>query len=131
MATDLHGLQSVGVPTMVARAPQPARDGGIAALAGGANTRHDPHPDLPSHSRSGRQGADPQRITPPPPPDPPTGPPPAFEANVLEVQARALREPWRLAAKVAQADRIARDPPAKTAWHAPEAPDPALIDRQL
>lgn len=131
MASHLHSLQPVGLPTMIPRAPQSAQSSGIAAMTRGEMARQDQHPDLPSYPKTGQNGTDPYRIEPPLPADPPTGPPPAFELSVLEALARALHEPWRLAAMAVQADWIARDLPAKTAWQAPETPEPALIDRQL
>lgn len=133
MAEQLHRVQPVGLPTLVPRSPVPAPKGVVqAATAGGAST-HQRHPDLPAQARDGAQGtgtrAHNSRIAPPPPIDPPTGPPPAFEANVLEVQARGRRFN-------VDAERRAKAIPdpvvaLERKWQAPAVPEPALINLQL
>ncbi len=131
MAEHLHRLQPVGLPTMIPNAQQVAREQGIAAMAGARTAHHDQHPDLSARHQPGRHQEGRVPSEPPLPPDPPTGPPPAFEANVLEVEARALGNPTRC-------DEVAREDeqmkPAKDAqgkWQAPALPDPAMIDRQF
>ncbi len=129
MADNLHRLQPVGLPTMVARAPHPAPEHRVAAVASGASARRDPHPDLSAQEQPGQRTAG--RVPIEPPPNPPTGPPPAFEANVLEVESRARRDPTRAAEVDRNGDTAEIPGPSAQKWQAPAVPEPALINLQL
>lgn len=133
MAEQLHRVQLINLPTLVPRPPVPEPKGPVqAATAGGAST-HQRHPDLPAQAHDCAQctetRANKSRIGPPPPIDPPTGPPPAFDANVLEVQARGRR----FTVETQRGAKTIPDPVValERQWQVPAAPEPALINLQL
>lgn len=78
-------------------------------------------------------------------PDPPTGPPPAFEANVLEAEARERKNLARAAERAAdeadardraaagkgRAITAAAGPPPAGDWRATDDPAPAKVDKQV
>lgn len=124
MVDYLSGLQPQTAPAVLGRAPKPTTSQQVPAASGGGESRNDA--DAPPHGR-----------TPPPPliepRDPPTGPPPAFEANLLEVEAKARRENPCLSDDDREAHADARQSggqqsPARPKWQGPDMPDPALID---
>ncbi|HQY44305.1 MAG TPA: hypothetical protein PK450_09020 [Paracoccaceae bacterium] len=124
MVDYLNGLQPQTALAVLGRAPKPTTSQQVPAASGGGESRNDAH--APPHGR-----------TPPPPliepHDRPTGPPPAFEANLLEVEAKARRENPRLSDDDGEAHADARQSggpqsPARQKWQGPDMPDPALID---
>lgn len=133
MAEQHYRVQVIGLPTLVPRSPVPEREGLVQAATAGGASSNQRHPDLPAQVQVSSEWGDARgrksQINPPPPIDPPTGPPPAFEANVLEVQSRGRHYP-------VDAERAATDAPelleaSVRQWQAPATPEPALINFQL
>lgn len=85
MAELLHGLQGIGLPTLVPRPPVSERGGMVQAITAGGAGNDQRHPDMHAHARvpplwnaeRGRKSP----VTAPPPIDPPTGPPPALRGK--------------------------------------------------
>ena len=125
MVDYLNGLQPQTALALVQRAVRPDRGGpAVAAPDGGGAAGHDPR-------RREREG---QALHPPPEPptEPPTGPPPAFEANVLEAEARSRHDGLRLLPDEADRQEPERRGGSRPeGWRSPVVPDPALIDQQV
>lgn len=116
MVDYLNGLQPQTALAVLGRPPKQTAGQHIAAASGGGDSRNDAdtHP----------QGRPPRPLT--APRDPPTGPPPAFEANVLEVEAQARREGHGLPPM--DHDDDDQRPAVRREWQGPTVPDPALIN---
>ncbi len=91
MVDALNALQPLQLLLMADRPPARPPTAMITAPAGsgGAAPGGDNGQDRPAGQAPFAHGA---RIDPLPGPEPPTGPPPAFAANILEAEQRALRE---------------------------------------